>query len=63
MQQSPGLHSSRLSTPYEKYLTNVNVQGSFAFVDFENDGDAEKAKEKLLNKDMGGLKINIGKSL
>ena len=37
------------------------IQGSFAFVDFENDGDAEKAMKELINKDMGGLKINIGK--
>jgi len=37
------------------------LQGGFAFVDYENDADAEKAKANLMNKDMGGLRINIGK--
>jgi hypothetical protein len=30
-------------------------------VDFDNDGDAEKAKKELIGKDLKGLKINIGK--
>lgn len=35
--------------------------GSFAFVEFDNERDAEDAMEDLQGKDMGGLKLNIGK--
>merc|ERR1740117_485147 len=35
------------------------IKGSFAFIDYENDGDAEKAKTELINKNLGGLNINI----
>jgi hypothetical protein len=37
------------------------LQGSYAFVDFDNEADADKAKNELINKDLKGLKINIGK--
>jgi len=35
------------------------LKGAFAFVDFEHLSDAEKAKEELVDMDMGGVKINI----
>lgn len=38
------------------------LQSKYAFIEYENDADAEKAKAALSNKDMYGLKINIGKS-
>lgn len=37
------------------------LQGSFAFIDFDNEGDAEKAKNGMIGKNMGGLNLNIGK--
>ena len=37
------------------------LQNNYAFVEFENEEDAAKAKEELQDKDMSGLKINIGK--
>jgi hypothetical protein len=42
-------------------MIDICIQGSYAFVDFENEGDAEQAKNELINKDLKGLKINIGK--
>jgi len=37
----------------------IVLKGAFAFVDFEHMSDAEKAKEELVEMDMGGVKINI----
>ena len=42
-------------------LTSFLLQNNYAFVEFENEEDAAKAKEELQDKDMSGLKINIGK--
>jgi len=39
-----------------KFCTFTNLQRGFAFIDYDNTGDAEKAKESMLNKDMGGQK-------
>ena len=33
----------------------------FAFIKYDNESDAEKAKSAENKKDMGGLQINIGK--
>lgn len=37
------------------------LQKKYAFIEYENDADAERAKTELGNKDMGGLPINIRK--
>lgn len=50
--------SSIHSYPHPKFCA---LQSKFAFIEYENDADAEKAKEELSNKDMYGLKIRIGK--
>lgn len=34
-------------------------QGSYAFIEFKNEADAEDAKEGLNGKNLGGLHINI----
>eukprot|EP00347_Sterkiella_histriomuscorum_P016312 403353670 len=34
-------------------------QGNYAFIEFDNERDAEEAVDELQGKDMGGLKINI----
>tara|TARA_B110000305_G_scaffold233439_1_gene289868 strand:+ start:270 stop:458 length:189 start_codon:yes stop_codon:yes gene_type:complete len=55
-------------SPIPKFPASIHLtkfyhyqQRGFAFIDYENTGDAEKAKESMLDKDMGGQKINIGK--
>jgi arginine/serine-rich splicing factor 7 len=37
----------------------VNHRGSYAFVEFEDERDAEDAKMVLNNKNLGGLNVNI----
>jgi hypothetical protein len=55
-----------LSTSISAYFSSHDhdiqlIQGSFAFIDFDNEGDAEKAKTGMIGKNMGGLSLNIGK--
>ena len=45
---------------YNFYLIIVFLtQGSFAFIEFNNERDGEDAKKELNGKNFGGLRINI----
>ena len=45
---------------YNKYnLFTIFNQGSFAFIEFNGENDAEDAKKELNGKNFGGLKVNI----
>ena len=50
---------------FEKYgKCEISFKGgSFAFVEYDNERDAEDAMEEMQAKDMGGLKLNIGKKI
>jgi RNA recognition motif-containing protein len=38
----------------------ILTKGSYAFIEFEDERDAEDAMNELQDKNMGGLRINIG---
>lgn len=40
-------------------VNNQSSDKQYAFVQFDNDRDAEDAKNQLHNSDLGGLKLNI----
>lgn len=58
------ISSTISSSSFAKYFDDfgkcdVNFKGSYAFVDFSREKDAEYAKEKLHNKVIGNRKLNI----
>ena len=42
-----------------RYELLDNIQGSYAFVEFDDDKEAEEALDGLQDKEMGGLKITL----
>ena len=60
--KSPGFLPLSSIRFYPQPLADLSaLQNKFAFVEYENDSDASKARESLNGKDLGGLAINIGK--
>lgn len=58
---SKNVKISDLETEFQKYgPCKINVpKGSYAFVDYENDKDAEDAMDALKGRSMGGRPITV----
>ena len=46
-------------SPEEGVVVKTNVNGTFAFVNFVNERDCEKAMREMHNRDLGGCKITV----
>ncbi len=58
---SKNVRKSDVIDEFEKFgKCDISFKGgSFAFIEYDNERDAEDAMEDLQAKDMGGLKLNI----
>jgi len=57
---SKNVRPFELEDSFNKYgKCSVKHKGSYAFVEYDDDKDAEEAKENLHDKDLGGLNIAI----
>ncbi|CDW90887.1 rna binding protein [Stylonychia lemnae] len=57
---SKNVRKTDLVDEFEKFgKCDINHKGTYAFIEFDSERDAEDAVTELQGKDMGGLKINI----